>query len=159
MTSALENKWSWYIMIYTGNYQNCRKGNLISISGDGGKEAQFNGPCYKTLAPKLGFWKEWHNNIGNIPESINNDFYIHEYEKQVLRNLVIDNVLKELGENPILLCYEDVDQFCHRHIVAAWIELKTGLIVPEIKTLSTGQIVIINTDNDIKKRVKSLILK
>ena len=31
-----------------------------------------------------------------------------------------------------LLCYEDNDEFCHRHIVAAWFELFLGLEVVQV---------------------------
>lgn len=43
-------------------------GNLISISGDRGKSVGFEGKTMSQLAPKLSFWKVWHNNIGKIPE-------------------------------------------------------------------------------------------
>jgi len=55
-------------MIRTGSYENIKTGNCISISGDGGKGAGFEGKVYKRLAPKLGFWQEWHNNSELITE-------------------------------------------------------------------------------------------
>ena len=36
-------------------------------------------------------------------------------------------------ENPILLCYEKGQEFCHRHIVAEYIEIKYGIKVRDIK--------------------------
>ena len=40
-------------------------------------------------------------------------------------------------ENPkyhiALICYEKPEDFCHRHIVAAWFELYLGVRVPEVK--------------------------
>ncbi len=42
-------------MIYTGSYSKCKSGNLISISGDHGKKANFNGKFIREFAPKLSF--------------------------------------------------------------------------------------------------------
>ena len=36
-------------------------------------------------------------------------------------------------DNSILLCYESNDQFCHRHIVAAWFEILLDVNMPEKK--------------------------
>ena len=119
-------------MIKTSSYKNF-KSNLfktISISGDRGKLAGYNGNCYPQLAPKLSFWKKWHENIGVISEEENNKFYIEEYYKQVLSKFNPEKVYSEL-DHSILLCYEDNEDFCHRHIVAAWFELFLDKEVPE----------------------------
>lgn len=62
--------------IFTGNYEECKIGNLISISGDRGKSVGFTGKAIPQLAPKRKFWEVWHNNIGKIPEEQNNRYYI-----------------------------------------------------------------------------------
>ena len=61
--------------IYTGSYDNCKTGNLISISFDEGKSAGYNGECYLKLAPEKNFWREWKNNIGVLSEEENNSQY------------------------------------------------------------------------------------
>lgn len=38
--------------IFTGNYYECEAGNLISISKDKGRSANFNGKAILELAPK-----------------------------------------------------------------------------------------------------------
>ena len=118
--------------IFTGKYDNCKHGNLISISGDRGKSVGFEGKVCPALAPKMKFWKVWHDNIGKIPEEENTRYYIEEYYKTVLSKTDIMKVL-ENEKDPILLCYEDSDQFCHRHVLADYIELKYKIIVPEIE--------------------------
>jgi len=45
-------------IICTGNYCECKTGNLISISGDCGRSAGFSGKAIPELAPKRGFWQE-----------------------------------------------------------------------------------------------------
>ena len=38
----------------------------------------------------------------------------------------------ELGEDAVLLCYEEPGQFWHRRLVAEWFKLKLGVTVSEI---------------------------
>ena len=87
---------------------------------------------YHGLAPKLEFWKIWHSNIGKISEEENTRYYIQEYYKQVLSKVDIEKLLAD-EKDPILLCYEDSSEFCHRHIVAEFIKMKYGIEVPEIE--------------------------
>lgn len=120
-------------MIYTSSHNNFKLSNqrTVSISGNRGKDVGYVGECYPDLAPKLSFWKIWHNNIGIIPEEENNKYYIEEYYKQVLSKLNIDKVYNDL-DGAVLLCYENYNEFCHRHIVAAWFELVLDRVIPEI---------------------------
>ena len=102
----------------------------VAISADGGKKAGFNGKVYKPLAPKKAFWDIWHNNIGIIPEEENTYYYVEQYYLQVLSKLDVETVFNDLNYK-VLLCYESNQEFCHRHIVAAWIELLLGEVVQE----------------------------
>lgn len=116
----------------TSNYESFKDDlsyRKVSISGDRGAKAKFDGECFPKLAPKLSFWKIWHNNIGTISEEENNKYYIEEYYKQVLSKLDPEEIFKDLYY-AVLLCYED-KEFCHRHIVAAWFELLLEVDVKE----------------------------
>lgn len=144
-------------MVYTGKYENCITDMGISISGDRGKLVGYKGESFPTLAPKLGFWKEWHNNIGIIDEKTNNDFYIIEYYRQVLSKLNPREVLEYL-KNRIMMCYEDPNLFCHRHIVAAWLETELGITVPEVK-FENGLLIPIERNLEIKESYLRLIKK
>ncbi len=55
--------------IFTGNYEECKAGNLISISGDRGKKVGFVGKALPELAPKKDFWMTFFNNIGKNTRS------------------------------------------------------------------------------------------
>lgn len=57
-------------MISTSSHNDWQsyKYRTYSISGNRGKDANYQGKCYPELAPKLSFWKVWHNNIGKIYE-------------------------------------------------------------------------------------------
>jgi hypothetical protein len=39
-----------------------------------------------------------------------------------------------LPENSILLCYEPPNEFCHRRVLAEWINIETGIEIPEWKS-------------------------
>ena len=118
--------------IFTGNYFECKAGNLISISKDEGRDAGFRGKSMLEFAPKKEFFKKWRENIGKIPEKENNLYYIKEYYKQVLSKIDIKDLLKN-EKNPVLLCYELDQSFCHRHVLAEYIELIYDEIVMDIK--------------------------
>ena len=110
-------------VVLTGNYENCKEGNIISISGDRGKKVNFDGLSFTKLAPKKDFWEIWYNNIGKISEEENTEFYIRNFYINVLSKLDPQEILDSLPEYPILLCYEKNTEFCHRHLVAFWFEL------------------------------------
>ena len=144
------------MQIYTGSYATCKVGNLISISGDRGKGASFKGKAISQLAPKREFWKVWHNNIGKISEIENTKYYIREYYKQVLYNVDILQLLKN-EENPILLCYESSCDFCHRHILAEYINIKYGIEVKEIEIYNESQVKFIQRPKYIREILEKVI--
>ncbi len=153
-------------MIYTGSYDNCKSGRLVSISGDGGKKVDFNGERYKRLAPKLSFWKVWHDNIGHIPAHENNLFYMNEYYEQVLKYIDAKEILYEFKEDVIFCCYEPVGEyydpiinFCHRHPFAAWFKLETGMTIPEVAIDNLGNITKLERPITIEEDFKRLIYK
>ena len=116
-------------MIYTSNYETFKDSLLktCSISWGKGLELGYTGKSYMDLAPQKSFWRTWKDNIGKISEEENNRYYIEQYYDLVLSKLDIEKVYRDLNYN-ILLCYEDNDIFCHRHIVSAWFEnIKTAL--------------------------------
>lgn len=138
-------------MICTSSHNNFRtdKYPCYAISGNRGKDANYQGNCYPKLAPKLSFWKKWHENMGEISEEENNRYYVQEYWNQVLSQLDPEEIYRELDYS-ILLCYEPNTDFCHRHIVAAWFEILLGVTVPEIK-FNEHKIEEITRPNYIKK--------
>lgn len=134
------------IRIFTGSYNNCKMGDLVSISGDKGKSVNFTGNAYTKLAPKKEFWKIWHDNIGKISEDENNKFYMREFYKTTLLPLKPEDVIKELeafGKNVVLLCYED-RELCHRIFVATWLGRALNIEVPEISIDIKGNIKVLD---------------
>lgn len=145
-------------MLYTGSHSSCNveKYRRVAISGNRGKDANFIGECYPALAPKLSFWKIWHDNIGVLTDEENNRYYIREYYKQVLSKLEPETVSRDL-DGAILLCYEDNNLFCHRHIVAAWLEIMLGKVVPEVVIID-GCLVEVTRPIYIKDYLKEIML-
>ena len=103
-------------VVLTGNYENCKTGNLISISDDRGKKVNFDGLCLPKLFPKKDFTKDW-NNIDNL---IDMGDYIKEYYLEVLSKIDPQELLNSFPEYPILI---DYNESMYRHLVAFWFEL------------------------------------
>ena len=53
-------------------------------------------------------------------EDHDEESYAKTYREQILGNLDVDKVAEYL-QGRILLCYERPEAFCHRHIVAKWL--------------------------------------
>ena len=121
-------------MIYTSSYNNCKNSKIhkYSISKDKGEDANYKGDCYLKLAPLESFFRTWRKNPNNLSEKENNEYYIRQFYYNVLKKLDPSEVYREL-DNSILLCYEANLDFCHRHIVAAWLELFLNIEVFEVK--------------------------
>ena len=84
----------------------------------------YNGKEYKKLAPKYWFLKKY-------KEDGNKEFYIEQYQKEILNKLNPQEVYNELGENAILLCWESSEKFCHRHLVAKWLKKELNIEISE----------------------------
>jgi hypothetical protein len=57
--------------------------------------------------------------------------YAIEYKREVLDKLDPVKVFQELGSDAVLLCWEPPGKFCHRRLVAVWLEEALGIEVPE----------------------------
>lgn len=145
------------IVLGTGNYNNVKGGNTVSITGDGGNAWGYYGPAYKKLAPRLITYTSYASkykellqlkkDILKLDEYIKfrrviEDEYIASYYETRLKDLNIEELLYTLeskfNDNIILLCHEPIDEFCHRRLIADYIEIKTGIYIPEVQVNSIG---------------------
>lgn len=150
----------------TSCYENAKSGNLVSITGDGGNAWGFYGNSYKKMSPRLYLWQYYDNNPDNLPEDELINWYIKEFYELRLKDLDINeflNTLKEkFGEEIILLCHElpgieiNKEHFCHRRLLADYIELESGIVIPELSIEENGKIKYIDT-YDLKPRIKKVI--
>lgn len=143
------------IILGTGNYLNVKSGNTVSVTGDGGNAWGYYGPSYKKLAPKLITYTPYVSKYGellNIKEEIEyrkyrkqiEDEYIKSYYDTRLKDLDVYELLytlnEKFGSDIILLCHEPIDEFCHRRLIADYIELETGIYIPEISVDEKGNV-------------------
>ena len=86
-------------MIYTSNYIDCiGKDNIVSISFDKGKSANFVGSFYGDLVPEIDLYDAWKDNVSDFSEIDNNRFFTRAYIKNVLLPLDPEKVYKDLDE-------------------------------------------------------------
>ena len=95
--------------------------NLVSIAlwsprGWGGRR-------YKALAPRRKMM------------TMDEASYREAYQK-ILDGLDPQEVFEDLREDAILLCWEAPGKFCHRRLVAEWLEKSLGVKVPELREAS-----------------------
>ncbi len=147
------------IILGTGNYYDVKSGNTVSITGDGGNAWGYFGPAYKKLAPRLVTYTPYAEKYEELLKLKQDalrlkeyteyrkkieDEYIRSYYDLRLKDLDVFELLATLeskfGRDIILLCHEPIDEFCHRRIVADYIELKTGIYIPEVQVDEEGKV-------------------
>lgn len=112
-------------MIYTTYFAKLRRlpPNIIPISICGKAPDGYKGLQYKKLAPKYDFFVQY-------KEDGNKEHYVKCYAERVTGVLNAKEVVAELyeklseedkGKDIALVCYEKPDDFCHRHLVADWL--------------------------------------
>ena len=107
---------------YFGNRAISKFGlRLVAISLD--VPRSFNCKRYPALAPTRSMIELAHE--GRTEE------YTEQYTEHVLSRLDPVKVYEEL-DGSILLCWEKAGKFCHRRLVAEWLERATGKRVPEL---------------------------
>ena len=161
------------IIIGTGNYSNVKSGNTVSVTGDCGNAWKYYGQAYKKLAPRLVTYNPYaekyqellimKQDVLRLKEYLNYRYlieeeYIKSYYATRLKNLDIIDLLNTLyskfGSNIILLCHEDIKEFCHRRLIADYIEIKTGIYIPEVSVDDNG-----NVKKELPIRYKKRLLK
>ena len=108
-------------MIYTSYFAQLKNipDNIVPITNCGKAPDWYTGIQYKKLAPKYDFFVKWKQNNDN-------NYYIKCFIEQVLSKLNAKDVEQELyklsnNKDVVLICYEKPENFCHRHIVSAWL--------------------------------------
>ena len=118
----------------------------VAISGDEGKLVGFVGKARRDLSPYT-FFRKWKEKEVEIQKGFedkiiskeeyqklkkaNEDSYIEKFYQKVLKPLNSKAVYEDLGKNAVLLCFEKPTEFCHRFLVAGWLELSLGVEIDE----------------------------
>ena len=119
------------MIIYTSYFGKLRTlpKDIVPIAICGKSPDWYKGIEYKKLAPKFNFFQEW-------KKTGDNNYYIEHFNTEVLAPLSAAVVYEELeslcdGWACALICYEKPEDFCHRHLVAEWLE--TNLNIKKIE--------------------------
>lgn len=142
----------------------------IAISGDEGKIVGFTGRAMKKLSP-FKFYRKWKANEEMIKEMYatfqitKEDYerlkkesemdYIRKFYYGVLSPQDPQKIYEELGENAVILCFERPTDFCHRFLVAGWLELSLGVEIDELG-FENNQIIRENK-NKLKSEIEKLM--
>lgn len=91
----------------------------------------FEGPSIKVVSPS---WDILHNAKGE-------DDYTKRFETEILARRDPKAVMSAIehlsnGKDVALCCFEKPTDFCHRHIVAKWLNEKLGLEIEEYNPTS-----------------------
>ena len=85
----------------------------------------YNGRRCKKLAPP--YWMVQKSKSGEMTD----EEFKRQFKKYVLGKLDAREVLNEIGDDAILLCWEQPGEFCHRRLIAHWFEKELGIEVSE----------------------------
>lgn len=112
-----------YTSYYSKSGKHC-KAVAISLSSP----SFFRRRWYPKLAPSYPILKAYKE--GAISEYEYELLYIDLLENE--RKLTPQQVTDDLPEGSILVCYEAPGKFCHRHLVAKWLEAGAAVKVEEL---------------------------
>ena len=126
-------------MIYTSYFAKLKKlpNDVIPISICAKVPSWYNGLEYKKLAPSYDILMQYKSNP-------NEELYIKRFKEEILNKristqtvldlLALVGNFKGLNYSPdiCLLCYEKPTDFCHRHLVADWLN-ENGHEVKELE--------------------------
>lgn len=118
-------------MLTTSNY--ARQGtnpNAYAISIK--PPSWYKGKSLPILAPTWDMVMSSKN--GTISQHQYSDMYFNHLLKQ---RVTIEDVVGALPDDACLLCYEPPFIFCHRRLVALWIETELKIEVPEVLDKTT----------------------
>jgi hypothetical protein len=111
-------------MIYTSYFAGKRYANEQVISIARKTPVNINIPIYIDLAPSFEL-------ITDYKRYYDQSRYVLRYAIEVLSKLDPFKVIQDLDDK-VMLCYEKPGSFCHRHIVAKWLNVYTGIDVVEL---------------------------
>ncbi len=108
-----------------------REKSAVAISV--GKPRSWTGRSFDKLAPEWVWVRNHHRGIWTDAD------YAEAYNG-LLEKLDAADVVKELGNNSIMLCFCSVPKVkCHRLLVSRWLSRETNLIIPEWKPRPIAQ--------------------
>ena len=141
------------IILGTGYYDNVLSGNGVSI-----EKNNYDGKIYSKVAPLEDTVLAYNEDIEKLRKlrykiseleykfykNKVEDEYIKSYYKTILKDLnlkaLMYTIKNKYGEDAILLTSEGIDEFSYRRLLADYIELKTGIYIPEVSISNEGKV-------------------
>jgi uncharacterized protein YeaO (DUF488 family) len=117
--------------IYTGYFAQLakyEKAGLKPVSVARWSPKWYNGATCITLAPSVGLLNRYKNNQVGVMD------YADEYNaflKTIDVKAIVENAAN--GRDIVLLCYEKAGDFCHRHLIAKYLNDNFNMGVTEYK--------------------------
>lgn len=112
--------------LYTSSYK-ISGGDPKAVGISVGLPKGYRGRTYQKLAPTRQMLKIQ-----------SEETYTEMFTTHILSRLNPEQVAQELGDGSIMLCWEKPGEFCHRRLVAEWMENALGIVVPELTLISSG---------------------
>ena len=115
---------------YFANLKNLEKDDIVPIGICCYPPKWFKGPNLRAIAPSPDILEKCKSSHAE---------YEKRYRAEVLSLFKDANILLErisfisCGKDAALCCYEKPSDFCHRHILAKWLEEQTGIKVEEFE--------------------------
>ena len=119
---------------YYGNVTNLLKNGCVPVGISCFKPGWFNWYNLTYVAPSADLLRRYKNG------TTDKDGYIHEFKQMLLNRdakrfvFNLQKIVEQYGEgykDVAIICYEKPGQFCHRHLVAEWLEEQCGIRVDE----------------------------
>ena len=114
--------------MYTSNFANYIGNKGISICKI--PPVWFFGEEYKDLAPKN--WMGIEYSKGTISKEEYTELFYTEVLSKLDHRKVYSDLVSFYGKEFVLLCWCGDDKFCHRHIVAEWLNKELGTQIVEL---------------------------
>jgi gamma-glutamylcyclotransferase (GGCT)/AIG2-like uncharacterized protein YtfP len=110
---------------YYGNLKKLKEKNVLAIGISLGKPKWFTGMMYQVIAPTYPI-------LQMEDEKIYTELFVKKVLGLVKAKKVYDDLkMLSSGRDVAILCYEKPEDFCHRHLVAVWLEKNLNITVSE----------------------------
>lgn len=109
-----------------------KTGTFRTYKGENGLSIAIYPPLNYTGAQYLSLTPDRQTFFAIKAGEIDEEEYEKQYRERVLSKLNAKEIYKRFQKN-VLLCWEDAGEFCHRRIVADWIQEEIGIEIPEWK--------------------------
>jgi len=118
-------------MFYTGYYSKLKDYDAVGLKTVSISRTKPKGIVTYGKIPELYPSEDilWNYKNGKMDEMKYTSMYLDQLDKLGIRNILLK--IHHYGDDVILLCWEAPDKFCHRHILADYINRNSKLNIKE----------------------------